>query len=347
MQTLGVYLKNGREAQNISLSDVADYTKISKIYLDCLENDEYTKIPAKPYVKGYISSYASCVGIDEHEALKLYHSFQNEINDAEEINSEILQNNKNSITRSLIHNKKFWLVLAFCISSIIAIGAYYTFFQNEKKAAAKISLEEPNKIIQPTPISTTKPEILLKRQANNPSPSGKQTGFEEKIENVEVGKKHDDGISQFPPPLESQVPERNSKETDDYPPINEVSQVKNLPGSETDKTIIENDLSVIETTVCSSIKDRIPEGIGNTFEWSTDRIYIWNRIKCESPPSSFRHIYYFKGEKVNDVLLQVRASHWRTWSYKTLSDTRYIGQWRVDITTVDGKILKSVNFEIK
>jgi len=160
MQTLGVYLKNGREAQNISLSDVADYTKISKIYLDCLENDEYTKIPAKPYVKGYISSYASRVGIDEHEALKLYQSFQNEINDAEEINSEILQNNKNSITRSLIHNKKFWLVLAFCISGIIAIGAYYTFFQNEKKAAAKISLEEPNKIIQPTPISTTKPERI-------------------------------------------------------------------------------------------------------------------------------------------------------------------------------------------
>ena len=347
MQTLGVYLKKGREAQNISLSDVANYTKISKIYLDCLENDEYAKIPAKPYVKGYISSYASCVGIDEHEALKLYHSFQNEINEAEEIKSEILQNNKTTTIPYLRLNKKIWLILAFCILSIIAIGAYYTFFQNEKMATAIISLEEPNKTIQPTPISTIKPEILEKRQDNKPFPSAKQTGFEEKIENKEVGKKHDDGISQFPPPLESQVPERSLKETAHYPPVNEVSKVKNLPDPEFDKTIIDNNLSVIEAAACSSIKDRIPQGIGNTFEWSTDRIYIWNRIKCVKPPSSFRHIYYFKGEKVNDVLLKVRASHWRTWSYKTLSDTRYIGQWRVDIATVDGKILKSINFEIK
>ena len=56
MQTLGDYLKKGREARNISLSDVSDLTKISKIYLECLEKDEYTKIPGKPYVKGYIST---------------------------------------------------------------------------------------------------------------------------------------------------------------------------------------------------------------------------------------------------------------------------------------------------
>ena len=347
MQTLGDYLKKSREARNISLSDVCDYTKISKIYLDCLENDEYTKIPAKPYVKGYISSYAACVGIDEHEALQLYDSFQNETNDTEEIKSEILQNKKNSITLYLRLNKKFWLVLAFCILSIIAIGAYYSFFQNEKKAAAKISLEEQNKTMQPKLISTIKTDFIQKRQDNNPFPSGKPTGFDEKIENREVRKKPDDGISQIPPPLESHIPEQNSKETAHYPPINEVSKVKDLPGSETDKTKIENNLTVIEATACSSIKNRIPQGAGNTFEWSTDRIYIWNRIKCDSPPSSFRHIYYFKGEQVNDVLLKVRSSHWRTWSYKTLSNMRYIGQWRVDITTVDGKILKSINFKIK
>ena len=69
METLGDYLKKSREAQNISLSDIADCTKISKIYLDCLENNEYQKMPAKPYVKGYISSYADCLGIEQHEAV--------------------------------------------------------------------------------------------------------------------------------------------------------------------------------------------------------------------------------------------------------------------------------------
>jgi cytoskeletal protein RodZ len=346
MQTLGVYLKNGREAQNISLSDVADYTKISKIYLDCLENDEYTKIPAKPYVKGYISSYAACVGIDEHEALKLYHSIENEI-DAEEIKSEILQNNRASLSQSLIHNQKIWLVLAFCILSMVAIGTFYSFFQNENEAASEISLEETNKTIQPRPKSTEKPEILPIRLDTNPLPSAKQTGIEEKIVSREIGKTQEDGISQLPAPLESQIPERDSKKVAQHPPINAVTQVSDLPGSAADKTIIDNNLSIIDAAVCTGIKDRIPQGIGNTFEWSTDRIYVWSRIKSESPPSSFRHIYYFKGKKVNDVSLKVNASHWRTWSYKTISNTRYIGPWRVDLATVDGNVLKSLKFEIK
>jgi len=347
MQTLGVYLKNGRESQNISLSDVADYTKISKIYLDCLENDDYTKIPAKPYVKGYISSYAACVGIDQHEAFKLYDSYENENNDTEEIKPEILQNKKNLIIPYLRPNRKFWLILAFCILSIIAIGAYYSFFQNQTEAPAKISLEEQNKTLQPALISTIKPESSQKRQDNDPFPPGQQTGVDEKIENREVRINQDNGISQVPAPLASLKPEGNSKEAEHYAPINEVLRVKDLPGSKNKKTIVENNLMAIEVAACSSIKNRIPQGIGNTFEWSTDRIYIWNHIKCESPPSSIRHIYYFKGEMVTDVLLKVRSSQWRTWSFKTLSNARYIGQWRVDVTSVDGKILKSINFEIK
>ena len=45
MQTIGNYLKSGREARNIPLSEVARSTKISKWYLDCLEKDEFDKIP--------------------------------------------------------------------------------------------------------------------------------------------------------------------------------------------------------------------------------------------------------------------------------------------------------------
>ncbi|MBW2409032.1 MAG: helix-turn-helix domain-containing protein, partial [Deltaproteobacteria bacterium] len=55
MQTAGDYLKKCREAQNMSLSDIAETTKITKIYLEYLENNEYENITAKPYVKGYIS----------------------------------------------------------------------------------------------------------------------------------------------------------------------------------------------------------------------------------------------------------------------------------------------------
>ena len=144
MQTLGEYLKKSRESRNISLADVSDYTKISKIYLDSLENDDYTKMPAELYVKGYISSYASCVGIDEHKALKLYDSFQIETNDADEIQSGMLQDRKTSTPLFLRINKKIWLASVFCILIILAIGSYYSFFHDSNEAAVNQIPEEQN-----------------------------------------------------------------------------------------------------------------------------------------------------------------------------------------------------------
>ena len=108
----------------------------------------------------------------------------------------------------------------------------------------------------------------------------------------------------------------------------------------------ENNIEVLKAAVCTDVKDRIPFGEDDSFQWSTDRICIWNLIKCESPHSSIRHIYYFKGQKVSDIVLDIRSPLWRTWSYRALLDKRFIGPWRVDITSADGGLLQRVHFEV-
>ena len=77
-----------------------------------------------------------------------------------------------------------------------------------------------------------------------------------------------------------------------------------------------------------------------------EKVYIWTMIECQQPPASIRHTYYFKGQKVNDIVLKIKSPRWRTWSYKTLLDKRWIGQWRVDITSDEGKLLQNVYFEV-
>ncbi len=74
METVGAYLKKEREAKNISLQEVSRLTKISEIYLDCLEKDEYEKLPKGPFVKGYISSYSKSIGCKVYEAIILYNA---------------------------------------------------------------------------------------------------------------------------------------------------------------------------------------------------------------------------------------------------------------------------------
>ncbi len=89
MQTIGDFLRSEREAKKISLSEVSNWTKVSEQYLDCLEKGDYEKIPQGPYLKGYISSYATYIGISKDEALKHFESSQQDRIDSEEIPSEI------------------------------------------------------------------------------------------------------------------------------------------------------------------------------------------------------------------------------------------------------------------
>ena len=130
-------------------------------------------------------------------------------------------------------------------------------------------------------------------------------------------------------PLPIHRPEQSLKETVPDQTLPENSSVKDVSGAANDQTHFENNIKIIETGAYSSIENRVPREYGESFQWSMEKVFIWTRIECKRPPSSIRHVYYFKGEKVNDILLNVRSSHWRTWSYKTLSNKRYIGPWRV------------------
>ncbi len=70
--TLGEKLRQAREERGISISEVAEQTRISPHYLDLIENDDYRTLPGGIFNKGFVKSYAKYVGIDEQEALSDY-----------------------------------------------------------------------------------------------------------------------------------------------------------------------------------------------------------------------------------------------------------------------------------
>ncbi|MGI8810940.1 MAG: helix-turn-helix domain-containing protein [Pyrinomonadaceae bacterium] len=70
--TLGEKLRQAREERGISISEVAEQTRISPQYLQSMENDDYKPLPGGIFNKGFLKSYARYVGYDEHEALQEY-----------------------------------------------------------------------------------------------------------------------------------------------------------------------------------------------------------------------------------------------------------------------------------
>ncbi len=70
--TLGEKLREAREERGITLSEVAEQTRISPLYLESIEHDDYRNLPGGIFNKGFVKTFAKYVGINEQEALQDY-----------------------------------------------------------------------------------------------------------------------------------------------------------------------------------------------------------------------------------------------------------------------------------
>jgi flagellar biosynthesis protein FlhG len=60
----GPVIKILREQQGLSLRDIADMTKVSVRYLEFIEEDNFKKLPARAYIRGFLMLYAKALGYD-------------------------------------------------------------------------------------------------------------------------------------------------------------------------------------------------------------------------------------------------------------------------------------------
>lgn len=60
----GALLKKIREYKNVDLARLADMTKVSKTYLQKIENEDTTNLPALVYVRGFVFQYAKCLKLN-------------------------------------------------------------------------------------------------------------------------------------------------------------------------------------------------------------------------------------------------------------------------------------------
>ncbi|HKY80746.1 MAG TPA: RodZ domain-containing protein, partial [Sphingobium sp.] len=63
--TPGAKLRAAREAQGLSLQDVATRTRIAQRQLEAIERDDYSALPGIPYAVGFARAYARAVELDE------------------------------------------------------------------------------------------------------------------------------------------------------------------------------------------------------------------------------------------------------------------------------------------
>ncbi|MCE1225832.1 MAG: helix-turn-helix domain-containing protein [Geobacteraceae bacterium] len=69
--TVGSILCRCRQFSNISLEEAAEATKIGKTYLRALEEDRFQDLPSPAYLKGFLRTYASYLGLQSEELIQL------------------------------------------------------------------------------------------------------------------------------------------------------------------------------------------------------------------------------------------------------------------------------------
>ncbi|OGR87879.1 MAG: hypothetical protein A3A86_07440 [Elusimicrobia bacterium RIFCSPLOWO2_01_FULL_60_11] len=99
---------------------------------------------------------------------------------------------------------------------------------------------------------------------------------------------------------------------------------------------------VEKISICTSVKDREPEGEGAEFT-SVSRLYCWTSVRPPSVPAVIKHVWRSGGKTMSTVALKVKYSPSRTWS--TLAVTP--GSWSVDVVSESGEVLSTAEFTVK
>ncbi len=68
----GQFIKKIREARHLSIEELADYTKISKKYLKAIEEEDYPKLPAPVYLRGFVIQLAKRLKIPSETVAAAY-----------------------------------------------------------------------------------------------------------------------------------------------------------------------------------------------------------------------------------------------------------------------------------
>lgn len=149
-QSLGEKLRAAREQRGISISEVAEQTRISPLYLEAIDSDNYKTLPGGIFNKGFVRSYAKYVGLDEQEALQDYSRLiaQSEPVAEEEFRSyrpEVLTDDRaaSSIVPTLIFAA---VILAFMTAGILFLVNY---IQNQQSDPGLVSNQGNANAVQP------------------------------------------------------------------------------------------------------------------------------------------------------------------------------------------------------
>jgi hypothetical protein len=72
VKELGPMLREARERKGVTLTDAQQATKIRLLFLQALETQNYRVLPPPFYIRGFIKTYSTYLGLDAHQTVQIF-----------------------------------------------------------------------------------------------------------------------------------------------------------------------------------------------------------------------------------------------------------------------------------
>jgi len=96
----------------------------------------------------------------------------------------------------------------------------------------------------------------------------------------------------------------------------------------------------------AGVENREPVGVADTFKADVGEVYFFNQVTGVEAPTTLTHVWFFEGQEVASVELNVGGNGWRTWSSKKVL-THQLGQWKVEVRDASGGLVDSAGFTLQ
>jgi cytoskeleton protein RodZ len=157
MASLGQELKRERELRGISLKEIAGSTKINIKFLQALENDELEILPGEFFIKGILSAYAKCLGLEKEYVLNKYY----EDSLLKELDSESEHQTKKSSSNVFPRKLNFFSLVFISVLLFLIFLSFYFISRPRKSAEAsqETQIAVPFQEKEPIPPPKELPQI--------------------------------------------------------------------------------------------------------------------------------------------------------------------------------------------
>ena len=155
MGAFGDKLRREREMRGITLSEISESTKISKRWLQALEDEHFDQLPGGVFNRGFVRAYARFLGINDEQAVADYVAASNEQPAPEDKFPLEVHEKKRSDAPPLNPRRSFVPVLLALLALVLVVGGWTVWVK--RKPQTNGVAQQPSSSKPAPPASEPKP----------------------------------------------------------------------------------------------------------------------------------------------------------------------------------------------